>query len=157
MEPRLNHAEFSPDSLKRLTDLSLLKTSLDPVIKHLVDIRASQLNGCTFCLDMHIKEAKIAKESELRLHHIASWRESRLFSAKEKAALEWTELVTNITPKGITDDEYHRALEVFSEKELSDLTYQIGIINTWNRLNVAFQLPHGVLDKMYGLDKAGLE
>ena len=156
MQTRLSYSELSPDQMKKLVELGLTKSSLDHALKNLIDIRASQINGCTFCLDMHVKQAKLRKENELRLYHVAVWRESKLFSAKERAILEWTELVTKMDEKGISDEDYKKALETLSEKELSDATFQIGIINLWNKLNVAFQTEHGILDKAYGLDKAGL-
>lgn len=142
--------------MKKLVELGLTKSSLDHALKNLIDIRASQINGCTFCLDMHVKQAKLRKENELRLYHTSVWRESKLFTPKERAILEWTELVTKMDEKGISDEDYKKALEHLSEKELSDATFQIGIINLWNKLNVAFQTEHGILDKAYGLDKAGL-
>ena len=153
---RLNFTAESLDFVKKLAELGLTKTSIDPTIKALIEIRASQMNGCTFCVDMHVKEAKIHGERELRLHHVAVWRESKLFTDKERAALEWTELVTQLNPKGISDQDYERALTHLSKKELSDLTFMIGAINVWNRVNVAFHGVPGTLDKMYGLEKAGL-
>lgn len=153
---RLNFTAESLDLVKKLAELGQTKTSIDPTIKAIIEIRASQMNGCTFCVDMHVKEAKIHGERELRLHHVAVWRESKLFTNKERAALEWTELVTRLAPGGISDQDYERALTYLSKKELSDLTFMIGTINVWNRINVAFHGEPGTLDKMYGLDKAGL-
>ncbi|WP_408095633.1 carboxymuconolactone decarboxylase family protein [Peredibacter sp. HCB2-198] len=153
---RLNHGAESAELIKKFAETVYTKTSVDPVIKNLMEIRASQMNGCTFCVDMHVKEAKIRGERELRLHHVAVWRESKLFTDKERAALEWTELVTRLSPTGISDQDYERALTHFSKKELSDLTFLIGFINVWNRVNVAFHGEPGTLDKFYGLDKAGL-
>ncbi len=153
---RLNHSTESPELVKKLAEVGLTKSSVDPIIKNLIEIRASQMNGCTFCVDMHVKEAKIRGERELRLHHVAVWRESKLFTEKERAALEWTEIVTQLSPRGISDQDYERALTFFSKKELSDLTFAIGVINVWNRLSVAFHAEPGALDMHYGLDKAGL-
>lgn len=158
-QPRLSYAQQSPELVKKLQDLSMaiLKSDLiDPTLAFLVDVRASQMNGCAFCLDMHVKEAKIHGERELRLHHVAIWRESPLFSAKERAALAWTEALTQIAPTGVSDDLYAEAREQFSEKELSTLTFRVMTINAWNRANVAFRTAPGVLDKIFGLDKAGL-
>src|SRR5262249_24558773 len=126
-------------------------------LEDLVNIRASQLNGCAFCLDMHVKQAKIHGERELRLHHVATWRESTLFSARERAALEWTEVLTKLPDHGVADEGYARVTAQFSEKELSDLTFVVMTINGWNRANVAFQTVPGSLDKPFGLDKAQLE
>src|SRR5678816_2008138 len=101
------------DRVQKLLELGQLsaKGSLSPTLNDLVHIRASQLNGCAFCLDMHVKEAKIHGERELRLYHVAIWRESPLFSEKERAALEWTETVTNLSSHGIPDELYRRVRE----------------------------------------------
>jgi AhpD family alkylhydroperoxidase len=158
-QPRLNHAQQSPELLKKLVDFSVAITKsgyIEQGLSHLVDIRASQMNGCAFCLDMHVKEAKLHGERELRLYHVAIWRESPLFTPKERAALAWTEALTEMAPTGICDELYAEMLEHFSEKELSTLTYRVMGINAWNRVNVAFRTTPGVQDKAYGLDKAGL-
>jgi len=159
MSTRVNHHKATPALANALSALSMevAKTSIDPALKHLIDIRVSQLNGCTFCLDMHSKEAKIAGERELRLHHVAIWRESTLFSPRERAALEWTEALTHLPAHGVPDDLYERVRAHYDEKELSDLTFLVGAINCWNRLNVAFRVVPGSFDKMFGLDKANLE
>lgn len=158
MSPRLNYMQQSSDLFKKLSTLSMgVKASgIESGILYLVDIRASQLNGCAFCLDMHIKQAKIGGERELRLHHVAIWRESPLFSERERAALAWTEVLTRLGEHGVSDSDYAAALEQFSEKELSDLTFAVGIINLWNRLNIAFRNVPGSLDKAFGLEKAKL-
>ena len=158
-QPRLNYAQQSPELVKKLVDLSMAITNsghIEPGLAYLVDIRASQMNGCAFCLDMHVKEAKLHGERELRLYHVAIWRESPLFSAKERAALAWTEALTRIAPTGISDELYAEVREQFSEKGLSTLTFRVMGINAWNRANVAFRTPPGVQDKAFGLDKAGL-
>ena len=158
-QSRLNFAEQSPELVKKLRDLSMAITSshhIDSSLAHLVDIRASQMNGCAFCLDMHVKEAKLHGERELRLYHVATWRESPLFTPKERAALALTEALTQIAPTGVSDELYTELREHFSEKELSTLTFRVMTINAWNRVNVAFRTTPGVLDKVLGLDKAGL-
>lgn len=158
-QARLNYMQQAPELFKKLVDVSMAIGSgghLDPTVSHLVDIRASQLNGCAFCLDMHSKQAKIHGERELRLYHVAIWRESQLFSPKERAALAWTEALTQLKPEGVSDELYTEVREQFSEKELSYLTYQVMTINAWNRVNVAFRSVPGTQDKAYGLDKAGL-
>ncbi|AWM28940.1 carboxymuconolactone decarboxylase family protein [Sinorhizobium fredii] len=158
MTQRLNYAQQSPELFKKLADLSMaLKESvIEQKIHDLVQIRASQINGCGFCLDMHVKEAKIHGESELRLYHIAIWRESNLFVPRERAALAWTEALTRLPEGGIPDDLYERVRGQLSEKEISDLTFSIMVINAWNRASVAFKNVPGSADKLYGLDKAGL-
>ncbi|PDT49795.1 alkylhydroperoxidase [Sinorhizobium fredii] len=158
MTQRLNYAQQSPELFKKLADLSMaLKDSvIEQKIHDLVQIRASQINGCGFCLDMHVKEAKIHGESELRLYHIAIWRESNLFVPRERAALAWTEALTRLPEGGIPDELYERVRGRLSEKEISDLTFSIMVINAWNRASVAFKNVPGSADKLYGLDKAGL-
>jgi len=121
-----------------------------------VNIRASQVNGCTFCLDMHSKEATLRGERPLRMYHVAAWRESELFNPRERAALAWTEALTQLPPQGVPDDIYERVRAQFSEKELTDLTYAVMAINAWNRINVAFRPVPGAFDKAFGLDEAGL-
>jgi AhpD family alkylhydroperoxidase len=158
-QARLNYMQQAPELFKKLVDVSMAIGGgghLDPTVSHLVDIRASQLNGCAFCLDMHTKQAKLHGERELRLYHVAIWRESPLFSPKERAALAWTEALTQLAPTGVSDAVYAEARAQFSEKELSYLTYQVMTINAWNRVNVAFRSVPGTQDKAFGLDKAGL-
>jgi AhpD family alkylhydroperoxidase len=156
---RLNHQKLSPQLFQKLYEMtqSFSDSPVTQNMRDLVHVRASQLNGCAFCLDMHVKEAKIHGERELRLYHLPIWRESSLFSAKEKAILEWTELITLHPEKGISDETFNRIREHLSEKELSDLTYDICLINFWNRLNAAGKTAPGTLDAMMGLDKAGLK
>lgn len=154
MTQRIDYIKQSPQSFKKLLEFSMAVegSTIDAKTSHLVDIRASQINGCAFCLDMHIKQAKGAGENELRLHHVAIWRESPLFSAAERAALEWTEALTQLSAHGVSDAIYDSVRLVFSEQQLSDLTYKIMAINAWNRANVAFQTVPGSADKAYGLD-----
>lgn len=156
---RLDFAAQSPELVGKLQELSMAITKsgqLDPKLAFLVDIRASQLNGCAFCLDMHVKEAKLHGERELRLHHVAIWRESPLFDAKERAALALTEALTRMEPGGVPDALYAEAREHFGEKALSALLFRIAAINAWNRVNVGARTTPGSKDKLFGLDKAGL-
>jgi AhpD family alkylhydroperoxidase len=155
---RLDYQKQSPELFKKFVEFSMLtsKSTIEQSIHDLVNIRASQLNGCAFCLDMHIKEAIIHGERPLRLHHVATWRESQLFAPRERAALAWTEAVTQLSPLGVPDDIYERVRTQFSEKEIVDLTYDVMAINAWNRINVAFRVEPGTADKAFGLDKAGL-
>lgn len=158
MTQRLNYAHHSPELLKKLADLSaaLKDSAIEQKIRDLVNIRASQINGCAFCLDMHVKEAKIHGESELRLYHVTIWRESNLFVPRERAALAWTEAVTKLPDGGIPDELYERVRGQFSEREVSDLTFSIMAINAWNRASIAFKAVPGSVDKLYGLEKADL-
>lgn len=158
MSSRLNYAAQSPEFFKKISELSMsLKDSaIEQPIRNLVNIRASQLNGCAFCVDMHIKEAKISGERELRLHHVAIWGESTLFAPRERAALAWTEALTELPTGGIPDELYERVRGQLSEKEVSDLTFSIMTINAWNRISIAFKSVPGSADKLYGLEKSGL-
>lgn len=157
--PRLDYAEHAPELVKKLQALSMAIVGsghIEGLLSYLVDIRASQLNGCAFCLDMHVKEAKLHGERELRLHHVAIWRESPLFTSKERAALALTEALTQLAPTGVSDALYAELREQFSDKELTALVFRVTAINAWNRVNVAFRTMPGSRDKAFGLDKAEL-
>ncbi|ANL04463.1 MULTISPECIES: carboxymuconolactone decarboxylase family protein [Rhizobium] len=158
MTQRLNYAQHSPELFKKFMEFSMaLRSSvIDEKLQALVEIRASQINGCGFCLDMHVKQAKIHGESELRIYHVAIWRESNLFIPRERAALAWTEVFTKLPEGGVPDEIYERVRGQLSEKEISDLTFVVMAINAWNRVNVGFKTVPGTADKAYGLDKAGL-
>src|SRR3546814_13645348 len=120
MTQRLDYAQQSPELFKKYAALGAAVrqgSTIETTIHHLIDIRASQLNGCAFCLDMHIKQAKIHGERELRLHHVAIWRESPLFSARERAALAWTEVLTKLPEHGVPDDVYAAGLEEYRTEE----------------------------------------
>ncbi|RST48885.1 carboxymuconolactone decarboxylase family protein [Variovorax sp. MHTC-1] len=158
MKQRLNYMQQSPELFKKLVEFSQVVHAgvIEPAIQELISLRASQLNGCAFCVDMHVKQARIRGERELRLHHVAAWRESTLFSPRERAALAWTEVLTRLPDHGVPDDTYDRVRTQLSEKELTDLTFGVMAINAWNRMNVAFQTAPGSADKAFGLDKAKL-
>ncbi|MBP7351778.1 carboxymuconolactone decarboxylase family protein [Comamonas sp. UBA7528] len=153
--PRLDYMQTSPDLFRKYLAFGMAG-KLDEGLALLVDIRASQLNGCAFCLDMHVKQARLHGERELRLHHLAIWRESTLFTPQERMALAWTEALTKIQAEGVSDELYAAAREHFQEAELSELTFRVVAINGWNRLNVAFRNLPGSKDQMFGLDKAEL-
>jgi AhpD family alkylhydroperoxidase len=158
MTQRLNYAQLSPEHFKGLMAFSneIKNGSIEQSILDLVDIRASQLNGCTFCLDMHVKEATLHQERPLRIHHVAGWRDSTLFSPRERAALAWTEALTRLSDTGVSEELYDRVRGQLSDKEIADLTFQIMSINAWNRVSLAMRAVPGSADKIYGLDKAGL-
>nr|BDT29898.1 carboxymuconolactone decarboxylase family protein [Bacteriovorax sp. HI3] len=158
MKARLNYFQHNPDAFNKFGEVEAMikNSSLDKKLIHLVKLRASQINNCTFCVDMHVKEAKIDGERELRLHHLAAWEESPLFDDKEKAAFAWTEAVTKLNQAHVSDDLYQKTREFFSEKEIVDLTLAVAMINLWNRFGATFRSTPGSLDKIYGLDKAGL-
>ena len=158
MSQRLDYRQQSPEQFKEFVrfNLKIQEGTIEKSILDLVFLRASQLNGCAFCLDMHAKQATIRGERPLRLYNIAAWRESPLFVARERAALAWTEVLTELPPHGVSDEIYADVRKELTEKEISDLTFAIMAINAWNRVNIAFQVVPGSLDKEYGLDKAGL-
>ena len=159
MTQRLDYMQQSPELFKKLVDFNSLvdRSSIEGPIRNLVAIRASQMNGCAFCVDMHVKQAKIHGERELRIHHLVAWRESTLFNPRERAALAWTEALTKLPEQGVPDEIYERARTQLSEKEISDLSFVIAATNAWNRLNVGFRTVPGVHDKAWGLDKAKLD
>ena len=158
MTQRISYAQHSPALFEKFRAFSnaIKEAGIEQQILDLVNLRASQLNGCGFCLDMHVKQAKLHGERELRLHHLSIWRESPLFSARERAALTWTEVLTRLPEDGVPDQTYEQVRAHFSEKELTDLTFLVMAINAWNRVNVAFQTVPGSADKAFGLDKANL-
>jgi len=158
MSTRVNHFQTVPALITLLSEVSMAshKSSLDAAIKNLVEIRASQLNGCAFCLDMHVKQAKLRGERELRLYHLPIWRESPEFSAKEKAALALTEALTVLKGEGVSDALYRATQEHFSDVEISELAFAIATINAWNRLQILSQVLPGSQDKAWGLDRANL-
>ena len=157
-QERLDFFSIAPELSAKLVQLTvgLNTSSIDRNLIDLVNIRTSQMNGCAFCVDMHSKEAKIHGERELRLYHITVWRESPLFSARERAVLEWTENVTKLSSHGVPDAVYQQVREQLSEKEITDLTFAIATINVWNRLAISFRKVPGSADAFYGLTKAGL-
>ena len=158
MTQRIDYIRQSPELFKKLIELGKLieNGAISEKIRDLVAIRASQLNGCAFCLDMHVKEAKLHGERELRIYHLATWRESTLFVPKERAALGWAEVLTKLPEQGVPDDIFDKVRTQLSEKEISDLTFTVMAINAWNRANVAFKTVPGSADVSYGLDKANL-
>ena len=112
---------------------------LEHSLLRLVEIRASQINGCAYCLDMHTKDARGAGETEQRIYTLDAWRETPLFTDRERAALEWTEAVTLVAETRVPDDVYQKVRQQFSEEELVELTFAVIVINSWNRLNVSFR------------------
>lgn len=156
---RASYTQQSPELLKKFMELlaATRESSIEEPIRDLVAIRAAQLNGCAFCLDMHVKQAKIHGERELRLYNLAAWRDSILFAPRERAALAWTEILTRLPEQGVPDDIYERVRTQLSEKEISDLTFIVVAVNSWNRLNVGFKTVPGSSDSRLGLDKAGLD
>ncbi|MGS1093698.1 carboxymuconolactone decarboxylase family protein [Aquamicrobium terrae] len=146
MEQRLDFFAAAPELMKSVIALNqaVEKCGLERSLLHLIKLRASQINGCSFCVDMHSREARQDGESEQRLYLVAAWKESPLFTARERAALAWVETVTQVADAGVPDDLYAATLEHFSEQELVKLTVATGMINTWNRLCVSFHALHPV-------------
>lgn len=144
MQTRLDFARTAPAGIRPLLELEkyLHGTGLEPQLLEVVRLRASLLNGCAFCIDMHSKDARALGEREQRLYALAAWQETPFFSARERAALAWTDALTKIH-EGVSDTLFTMARETFSEKELVDLSLAIVAINSWNRLAIAFRKPAG--------------
>jgi AhpD family alkylhydroperoxidase len=144
MQARLNYVKTSPATYQALLALQAAvdRTSLEKPLLELVKIRASQINTCAFCLHMHARDARKAGVSEERIYLLEAWRESPLYSDRERAALAWTEALTLLPQSGAPDDVYAHLKAQFSEPEIVDLTLAIGTINLWNRFGVGFRLVH---------------
>jgi AhpD family alkylhydroperoxidase len=144
MQPRMNYYAASPDALKALMGLEAFvqKSGLEPALIDLVKTRASQINGCAYCLHMHTAEARKRGETEERLYVLPAWRESPLYTARERAALAWTEAVTLVADTRVPDDAYDEARRHFSETELVNLTVTVTAINAWNRMAISFRAVH---------------
>jgi len=145
MLPRLDYSKASPDALRAMLGLegAIARGSVERPLIELVKIRASQINGCAYCLDRHAKDARAAGESEQRLYVLHAWRESPSYSSRERAALAWTEALTRVAETHVPDAEYEVARSEFSEQELMDLTLAVVTINAWNRICVGFRVVPG--------------
>lgn len=143
MSGRFDYAKVAPGANEAMRGLERYArtTGLEHSLIELVKIRASQLNGCAYCLDMHTKDARAAGETEQRLYVVAAWREAPFYTERERVALEWAEALTVLGRDGVSDALYDRARRVFSELELANLTMAIIAINGWNRLSIAFRSP----------------
>jgi len=142
MEPRLDIYKASPDAIKAMLAFSAAteKLGLEKPLLELVKLRASQINGCAFCVDMHATDARKGGESERRLHALTVWHETPFFTPRERAALAWTEAVTRISTAGAPDDVHAALVAQFTPKEQMDLTLAIAMINSWNRLAISFRM-----------------
>ncbi len=145
MEPRLSYRKVAPEGYQAMAALErYAKTSgLEHSLLELVKLRASQINGCAFCIDMHTKDARAEGESEQRLYGLSAWEETPFYTERERAALAWTEALTLISETHAPDEVYELARKHFSEKELVDLTLAIVAINGWNRLAIGFRTVPG--------------
>jgi AhpD family alkylhydroperoxidase len=141
MTSRINYYKTSPEAVNALLGLEryINNSGLEKSLLNLVKLRASQINGCGYCVDIHTTDARKAGESERRLYAVAVWRETPFFTERERAALAWTEAVTLLPATQAPDDVYQEVLHYFSEKETVDLTMAIITINSWNRLAVSFR------------------
>jgi AhpD family alkylhydroperoxidase len=145
MQERVAYAKVAPGTIMamRALDQYVTQSGLEPGLLDLIKIRASQLNGCAYCVDMHTKDARARGEGEQRLYALSVWHETPFFTDRERAALAWTEAITLLAGHRVTDELYHAACQHFSEKQLVDLTMAIIAINGWNRLSVAFRTVPG--------------
>jgi AhpD family alkylhydroperoxidase len=141
MSQRLNFYGASPEAIKALSALegAVNKLGLEPALLELVKLRASQINGCAFCVDMHSSDARKAGETERRLHGVSVWRETPFFTERERAALGWTEALTQLSLSHAPDADYDALKAQFNDKEMVDLTLAISTINAWNRFAVGFR------------------
>jgi AhpD family alkylhydroperoxidase len=146
MQPRLNFGKASPDAYKAVVALDqfVQNSGLEPRFIHLIKLRASQINGCAFCVDMHVKEARHDGLSEQWINLMCVWRESPVYDARERALLGWVDAVTRISETGAPDSDFDVLKAHFSDAEMTNITVAIGAINVWNRLAVGFRVPHAV-------------
>ena len=145
MAERLNYLQGFPEGIHAILNLekAIRASGLEPALSELIKIRASQLNGCGYCLDMHTKDARAAGETEQRIYALSAWRETPFFTPRERAALAWTEALTNIQQGHAPDEVYEQARREFDEAMLIKLTVAITQINTWNRIAIAFRVEPG--------------
>lgn len=145
MKERLDYAKIAPDALKSMLALEkyVAGSGLERSLYELVKTRASQINGCAYCLDMHTKDARMAGETEQRLYALSAWREAPFYSERERAALAWTEALTLISQNEVSEELYKATREHFNETEIIALTMAIIAINGWNRLAISFRTVPG--------------
>src|SRR5574339_1141362 len=145
MKQRLDYSKAAPEGVEILRQLEhyLKKAGLEPDLMELVKLRASQINGCAYCIDMHTKDARNTGESEQRLYGVTAWRQTSFYNERERAALAWTESVTRISEAQVPEEVYHEVKQHFTEKEMVDLTLAVIAINAWNRLAISFRTPVG--------------
>jgi AhpD family alkylhydroperoxidase len=145
MKPRIDYYRVAHGAVEAMRGLETYvnQTGLEPSLLELVKLRASQINGCAYCIDMHTQDARLRGETEQRLYALSAWEETPFYTERERAALAWTEAVTEIARTHIRDDVYETVRQHFSEKELVDLTIAVIAINGWNRLAVGFRTEPG--------------
>jgi len=139
MEPRIDYRKYAPEATKAMLELEkyIAGCGLDHKLIHLLKMRASQINGCAFCIDMHSKDARALGETEQRLYELDAWRETPFYSDQERAALQWIEAITEVSETHVPDSAFDEAKKQFNEKEIVDLTIVAGVINLWNRIAIA--------------------
>ena len=142
---RYSQAKLAPDGMEAMLGLEryLHNCGLEEPLLHLIKLRASQINGCAYCLDMHWKDLKSIGEPDHRLYELDAWEETSFYTDRERAALAWTDAVTKVAETHIPDALYEEVRQYFNEKELADLTLAIATINAWNRLNIAARTEAG--------------
>lgn len=141
MQPRLDPQNVAPGAYRAMAGLEtyIRHSGLEPSLLHLIKLRASQINGCAYCIDMHSKDARAEGDTEQRLYALNAWRETPFYTERERAALAWTEAVTLISQNHVPDELYEEVKTQFSDEELANLTLAIVAINGWNRLAIAFR------------------
>jgi len=145
MEPRIAYTKYSLNALHAMYALEkhLKSSTIEEKLLHLIKLRASQINGCAYCIDRHSLDARALGDTEQRLYALNAWRETPFFTPRERAALEWTEAVTLVSQTHVPDDLYEAARKEFTENELVDLTYAVATINAWNRLAISMRAVPG--------------
>ena len=145
MQPRIDYRKYSQEPLKALYEIEnyVASSGLENKLLLLMKMRASQINGCAYCLDMHSIDARAEGESEQRLYTLNAWAETPFFSDRERAALAWTEAVTNVSQTHVADEVFEEVKKQFSEKEIVDLTLALAMINLWNRIAISLRAVPG--------------
>ena len=145
MEPRINYMKVAGGGFRAMLGLEeyIHRCGLEERLLHLIKLRASQINGCAYCLDMHWKDLRAIGESEQRMYSLDAWEESPYYSDRERAALMWTETVTRVSEGHVPDKVYESVRRQFNEKEIADLTLAVATINAWNRLSIAGRVTPG--------------
>lgn len=146
MHMRMDLSKVAPETFATLAAVNgrLEQSGLDPRFIHLIKLRASQINGCAYCVDMHVKQARRHHMPEQWINLVCTWRESPVYDARERAVLGWTEALTNLASIGAPDADYEAIRAEFSEKEVGEITALIGMINVWNRVAVGLRMQHPV-------------
>ena len=145
MTSRIDYTKASPGAVRAMYGLEkyLAESAIEKPLRELVKLRASQINGCAYCIDMHWKDARAAGETEQRLYGLSAWREAPYYSERERAALSWAEALTLIADNHSPDELYATVRKQFSEQELVDLTLAVTTINAWNRIAIGFRVEPG--------------